>query len=81
MATITLSIPEDVRKKMKRFDQVNWSSIARKAVIAQIAEIERKEKLRALLKKEEKDLAWTIDLGSQMKKKRIAQLREKGFIE
>jgi hypothetical protein len=81
MATITLSIPDEIRKKMKQFDQVNWSFIARKAVISEINEIERKEALRAMLHKESKELKWTIDLGSQMKKDRIAQLRKKGLLE
>ena len=80
MATITLSVSEDIRKKMKRLDQVNWSSIARKAVISEIKEIERKEKLRALLKKEEKDLDWTVELGCKMKQNRAEELRKKGLI-
>jgi len=72
MATITLSVPDDIRAKMKRHDKTNWSAIARDAVIAQIGELERKEKLRELLVKEENDMSWTIELGNKLKRMRPA---------
>jgi hypothetical protein len=32
MAGITLAIPEDVKKEMEKFPEINWSEIARAAI-------------------------------------------------
>ncbi|RLE65420.1 MAG: hypothetical protein DRJ47_05395 [Thermoprotei archaeon] len=36
MAHITLSIPEDLYKLMRKYKEVNWSEIARKAIIEKL---------------------------------------------
>lgn len=33
---MTLSIPEDLKKKMDKFPEINWSEIARQAIIQRI---------------------------------------------
>lgn len=32
MASLTLSIPEDLRDKMRQFPEINWSEVARQAI-------------------------------------------------
>ena len=32
MASLTLSIPEELREKMKQFPEINWSEVARQAI-------------------------------------------------
>lgn len=32
MASLTLAIPEDLREKMRRFPEINWSEVARQAI-------------------------------------------------
>ena len=32
MVSLTLSIPEDLKKEMERFPEMNWSVIAREAI-------------------------------------------------
>ena len=34
MASLTLSIPEDLRAKMRQFPEINWSEVARQAITA-----------------------------------------------
>ncbi len=36
MANITLSIPEDLYRLMKRYKSINWSEIARRAIVREI---------------------------------------------
>ncbi len=39
MANITLSVPEWVRKLMKKYSDINWSEVARRAIIKEILRI------------------------------------------
>ena len=32
MTNITLAVPEDIKKEMEKFPEMNWSSIAREAI-------------------------------------------------
>ncbi len=32
MANLTLSIPEELREKMRKFPEINWSEVARQAI-------------------------------------------------
>jgi len=41
MTNITLAIPEDIRKKMSQFPEINWSEIARAAIIQRVSMLER----------------------------------------
>lgn len=40
MSNITLSVPEDLRKKMDEHSIINWSEVARQAFIERIADME-----------------------------------------
>ena len=76
MATITLSIPEDLRKKMRKFNEINWSAVSRNAIEKKIAE---QEMLKKMIMQEEKELEWTIDLGRKAKKGVRKRLEKEGF--
>jgi len=39
MANITLSIPEDLKKEMERFPEINWSEVARDSIKKKIAQL------------------------------------------
>ena len=32
MTNITLAVPEDIKKEMEKFPEINWSAIAREAI-------------------------------------------------
>jgi len=38
MANITLSIPEDLKKEMEKFPEINWSEVARDSIKKKIAQ-------------------------------------------
>jgi len=39
MANITLSIPEDLKKEMEKFPEINWSEVARDSIKKKIAQL------------------------------------------
>jgi len=45
MTNMTLSVPEDLHKKMKEHTELKWSDIARQAFEKKLREIELAEKL------------------------------------
>lgn len=45
MVNITLSIPEELHKKMKSFSEIRWSEIVRKALEQKINDLEVMEKI------------------------------------
>jgi len=56
MGNITLSIPEEVHKQMKRFSEVRWSEVARQAIVSRIETLMLAEKLAKKSKLTEKDV-------------------------
>ena len=40
MPNITLSIPDDVYRKMKKYSEIRWSEVVRKAIIAYLEKLE-----------------------------------------
>ena len=47
MASLTLSIPEDLREKMRKFPEINWSEVARQAIVEKAKVLERMNKILA----------------------------------
>ena len=45
MASLTLSVPEELRQKMVSFKYINWSEVARAAIISKLQILERMDKL------------------------------------
>jgi len=39
MTNITLSIPEDLKKEMEKFPEINWSEVARDSIKKKIAQL------------------------------------------
>lgn len=57
MGNITLSIPENVHDEMKRFSEVKWSEVARKAIIERLETLRIAERLAGKSRLTEKDVA------------------------
>ena len=43
MANITLSIPDEVREKMKKYKEIKWSEVVREAIIDKLKKLEEAE--------------------------------------
>jgi len=64
MVNITISIPEELHNKMKRYSEVKWSEVVRKALADYVGRLEiveggvvPSEKLAAMLKDSNLDVA------------------------
>ena len=55
MTNMTLSIPEDLHRKMKHHTELKWSDIARQAFEKKVEELELTEKLLAKSELTEED--------------------------
>ena len=56
MGNLTLSMPDEVQKKMKLFSEVRWSEVARKAIIERIETLNEAERIAKKSKLTEKDV-------------------------
>ncbi len=45
MPNITLSIPDEIYKKMKKYREVRWSEVARKAIVEYLRKLEGEFKM------------------------------------
>lgn len=63
MGTLSVSVPDDLRSKMDKFDEVNWSAVARKAFEEKVNEIEILKKIAGKSKLSEKD---ALELGKKI---------------
>ena len=69
MANMTLSIPDELHKKMKQMSDVRWSEIARRAIEQRINDLEIMNKITAKSKFTKKD----IEILSEKIKKGVAK--------
>lgn len=77
MVSITLSVPEDIKMKMKQHDEMNWSGFVRKCIVEKAQELEGWEKLF----KEEKEISdWAVKLQRMARKGRFEELKKKGLV-
>ena len=65
MPNITLSIPDEAYVKMKKFNEIRWSEIVRRAVINKIDELSAIEKIASKSKLTMKDV---MELDEKIKK-------------
>lgn len=45
MASLTLSVPADLKQKMTSFKYINWSEVARSAIVDKLEMLEKMDKL------------------------------------
>lgn len=64
MTNMTLAIPEELNKIMKKHKEIKWSEVARQAMWLQAKKLELMENLLEKSKLTEKD---AIDIGNKIK--------------
>lgn len=74
MVNITLSVPEDMKKEMEKFPEMNWSAIARAAIKKRVLLLQQ---LNELLKDSEFTEEDAIKLGREMNKRATERFRKK----
>ena len=65
MPNLTLSIPNELKNKLVRFPEINWSEVARQAFTEKLNIL---EKMQTLLSKSKLKGEETINLGRQIKR-------------
>lgn len=66
MASLTLAIPEELKRKMAEFKYINWSEVARHSIINKLQIL---EKMNKLLSKSTLTLEDTIKYGRMINKR------------
>lgn len=64
LVNITVSVPEEIKEKMILFPEMNWSAVARKAIIERIKILEKMNKQLSKSRLSEQD---TIALGKKVR--------------
>ena len=68
MVSVTLSMPEGVKKKMDEFAWLNWSALAREAFLKRIRQLEILAKFEKDFEKSKLTDEDCIKLGRELKK-------------
>ena len=80
MASVTLTLPDDIKEELKKFSWVNWSDVARDKFMRKIKRLEALEKFEKLLEKSEFTEEDALELSNKVKEERLKQLKEQGLI-
>lgn len=75
MVTITLAVPEELKKKMDTLPEMNWSEVARQAFSQRIKDMEflKKFKENSTLTEEE-----ALAMGAELNKKLAKKYLQRG---
>lgn len=65
MPTITLSVPEKLKKEMEESKEINWSEVARSAIRQKLSQLRILKSIAAKSKLTEKD---ALELGKKINK-------------
>lgn len=68
MVSVTLSMPEEVKKKMDEFAWLNWSALAREAFLKRIRQLEILAKFEKDFEKSKLTDAGCLKLGKELRK-------------
>ncbi len=71
MPTITLAVPEDLKKAMDSSKMINWSEVARRAFIEQLKDLLELERMRKVREISEIGIDDNRDFNSKYKKELI----------
>jgi len=69
MASVTLTIPEDIKSELKRFSWINWSEVAREAFLKRLKRDEAFKRFDEILKNSEMTDELASRLGDELKKR------------
>jgi hypothetical protein len=66
MTTLTVSIPNDLKAQMSRFPEVNWSEVARQAILEKVRVLEQMQHLLSRSALTEQD---ALKIGREIKRR------------
>ncbi len=77
MANVSVSVDEEIRRKMAQFDFVNWSQVARQAFAKKISELEFLDKFTSDSSLTEQD---ALRLGAAVNKSLAKRLSKREIL-
>lgn len=82
MVSLTLAIPEELKKKMEQFPEINWSGLVRKVIIEKAQELEWRQNMLKKLKQEDASgfTQWTVEMGRKLNKGIAQRLKKEGLL-
>lgn len=75
MVSITLSVPEETRKIMKEFPEVNWSHLVRESIKAKAEKLALKKEMLKKFKGEKSFVDWSVEIGRKAKRGRAQRIK------
>lgn len=75
MTNMTLAIPEELFQRMKKFKEMRWSEVARKAIEKRVEDLEVMESIASKSKLPEKDVE---EIGKRIKASAAKKFSEVG---
>lgn len=75
MANITLSIPEELKKKLEQFPEYNWSALIKKFLENKISKLSLKEELLNNLEEDSE----ALELGRSIKEAMWKKYKKEGW--
>lgn len=76
MVSITFSIPEETRKIMKEFPEINWTHLVRSSIEEKAKQLALKKEILNRLESpgEQEIINWSVELGRKAKKDSFKRL-------
>lgn len=82
MVSITISVPEETRKLMKRFPEINWSGFVRASIETRAKQLAWKHEMLEKLRQEDESgfKDWCIELGQKVNEGVAKELKKKKLL-
>ncbi|MDD4049409.1 MAG: hypothetical protein PHX47_00175 [Candidatus ainarchaeum sp.] len=79
MVSVTLAVSKEIKEKMNKYNEINWSEFIRQKLISKINEL---DKIEYILKDEKKITEWSLDIQkkSRTSSNRFDSLKKMGLI-
>jgi hypothetical protein len=68
MVSVTLSVPEETRKTMKEFSEINWSGFIRQCIMEKAKRMKTRSRMLEELQKEREFNEWAVKLVREGRK-------------
>ena len=81
MVSITVSIPEDIKKKMEQFPEINWSGLVRTIIENKIKAMVWKEEMKKRFAEEKDFTDWTVEMSRKVNHGVSERLKKEGYIK
>ncbi len=79
MPNITLSLPEEIKRKMEEFPEINWSALVKKYLEAKISRLIWKEQMLKQLESEKEFDEEALRIGDKIKENVWKRLKKEGW--